>query len=256
MASVEIFHYIPGGSFLHTMDERVKILAILIMSTVITISNLWGLFLLAIPLIFAFIRSGIRITRIVREIKAFSIFIFLVFVFHIYSVQGGSILFSIIPVPPFHAFFSGTKIIIRILLVLSLGVLLTATSKSERLVSAAYSLLSKIPFVPAEQVATIMGLSIRFIPELIDTWGEVSDSLKARCAHRMRNPVRRIALSALPLFIHIFVRADEVSDAMEARCYNGGYTAVRFRLTARDWAVFMVSTAFCSGALLLNLIVI
>jgi energy-coupling factor transport system permease protein len=255
MASIEIFHYTPGDSFLHTMDERIKILLVLCMSTIITVVDAWGLLLFAVPIVIAFIGSGIRIRTILRELRAFSFFIILVFVFHIYSVQGGSLLFSFFPVPPAMAFLSGSVIIVRILYVLSLGVLLSSTSKIVRLVSAAHSLLSKIPFIPASSIATIMGLTLKFIPELIDTWQDVSDSLKARCAERIKNPAKRIAFSALPLFIHIFVRADEVSDAMEARCYNDDYTAPLFRIRTRDWIVFATGIVFCAGALIVSFIV-
>lgn len=59
----------------------------------------------------------------------------------------------------------------------------------------------------------------------------------------------------IPLLISAFRRADELGDAMDARCYSGSKVRTKYkklRFTARDIAVFVAGAAMVAGVVLLR----
>jgi energy-coupling factor transporter transmembrane protein EcfT len=187
----------------------------------------------------------IRVMRVIRELAGFYLLLLLVFVLHAYSFPDrGSAIYNI-PLPPPAGIISGCILIARLLLVLFAGVVFSETTKHTRLTSAVHSLLGKVPFVPSFLIATMMGLAIMFVPVLLDTFHEISDALRSRCIDRMHNPIKKMVSYIAPLFVQIFIRTEEIAEAMESRCFNGTYTQPRFRITTGDIIVFACGIAVC-----------
>lgn len=93
----------------------------------------------------------------------------------------------------------------------------------------------------------IISISLKFVPVLLD---EINKIIKAQASRGVdfetKNPIQRlknyIPVMA-PLFINTFKRADELSQAMEARCYRGGEgrTNVReLKMTAQDFGMLFL----------------
>ena len=60
----------------------------------------------------------------------------------------------------------------------------------------------------------------------------------------------------IPLLVSAFRRADELGDAMEARCYAGSKNRVKYkklRLGWRDPLGALITAAFLTGVVLLNI---
>ncbi len=254
MAHVDSFHYSHGTGFLHALDERLKIVLVLAYCTVATVVRPTGLVVLAAGLFAAILLSGFRIAALVRELAGFCLFLAVVFLLSAYSVQGDPFFLFFVPLPSTDGLVSGLLLVSRLLLVLFAGALFSGTTIQTRLVAAARSILSRVPFVPAPLVATMMGLSISSVPLLLDTFGEISDALRSRCGDRLRNPVKKIVAYAKPLFTRLFVHADEIADAMESRCYNGDFTAPAFAIRAKDLVVFFSGIAVCALSLVIGFV--
>ncbi|MDY6780373.1 MAG: energy-coupling factor transporter transmembrane component T, partial [Halobacteria archaeon] len=90
---------------------------------------------------------------------------------------------------------------------------------------------SPLPVNQAD-VATMMSLTVRFIPLILDESDEVKDAAKARCVGE-RGRVRRTVAYSYPLLLRVLRRADELAVAMSSRCYTGARRA-EFSAGRRD----------------------
>lgn len=120
----------------------------------------------------------------------------------------------------------GLTVVLRVFFALVLGNILTATTSPLEITLAIEDLIRplRILGLPVEEVAMIIGVSIRFMPVLIEEAGMIKKAQTARGAgFESRKPGQR-AKAVLPLVVPIFLsafrRADELSVAMEARGYH------------------------------------
>jgi energy-coupling factor transporter transmembrane protein EcfT len=81
-------------------------------------------------------------------------------------------------------------------------------------------LLAPLGFLPRQRIAFMAGLTLRFVPLMMDELGEIRDAQRARMAERCRNPMRRARYVVLPLFRRILQRSDDLALALAARGYR------------------------------------
>ena len=78
--------------------------------------------------------------------------------------------------------------------------------------------------VPVHDIALIMSIALRFIPGLMDETDKIMMAQKARGAEIDTGGLVKKIKAMLPVLIPLFVsairRADELADALDARCYN------------------------------------
>ena len=68
--------------------------------------------------------------------------------------------------------------------------------------------------------------------------------------------VKAVIPVLIPLLISAFRRADELGDAMDARCYSGSKVRTKYkklRFTARDLAVLFTAAAMIAGVTLFRI---
>jgi len=96
----------------------------------------------------------------------------------------------------------------------------------------------------------MMTIALRFIPTLLDETDRIIKAQKARGADfesgNLFKRAKALIPVLIPLLISSFRRADELADAMDARCYSGSKNRTKYkkmRLTWRD----AVATVFIAG---------
>jgi len=223
--------YIPVDSVVHRLDPRTKILA-----TVLLLSILFGVGTFAgLALLTAFLGTAAFIARIgpgylVRAIRPLFWFLVFAVVLQVFfgepgghpAVRWGPILITRENLT--QAAFYGWRLI---LLVLSTTLMTLVTSPVE-FTDGLERLLRPLQRVgvPAHDLAMMMTIALRFIPTLLEEAEKIMKAQMARGAEFNRGslPARARALIPLlvPLFISEFRRADALAVAMEARCYRGG----------------------------------
>lgn len=109
-------------------------------------------------------------------------------------------------------------------------------------------------------LALIMSIALRFIPTLIEETNRIISAQKARGADfESGNIVKRVKAVIpvlIPLLISAFRRADELGDAMDARCYTGSKKRTKYKklkFGVRDLAVALIFAALIAGVVLLNI---
>ena len=120
----------------------------------------------------------------------------------------------------------GVRIVVRTLLVVVLGTLLTATTRPQELIAGVRTLLRPLARlgVPTEAAALAVGVTVQFVPTLLRESRQLMRAQEIRCGNVSSRGIMRRSVSYIRLLVPIFVsavrRADELSVAMEARGYR------------------------------------
>jgi energy-coupling factor transporter transmembrane protein EcfT len=137
----------------------------------------------------------------------------------------------------------GTLICLRLVLVFIVGAAFIATTRSAEIKAGVQWFLKPVPWVPAERVATMLGLVARFMPVILEQAAKTSDAQRARAGENRRNPIRRLTAFGIPLMRRTFETADNLAVAMEARCYSETRTDPDLTTGRKDWLFFGTAVA-------------
>ena len=138
--------------------------------------------------------------------------------------------------------------------------LLTLTTTPVSLTDGIESLLTPLKWIkiPVHDIALVMSIALRFIPILTDETSRIMNAQKARGADfesgGLIKRVKAIVPILIPLLISAFRRADELGDAMDARCYSGSNTRTKYKKLRFGWRDFLA--LLFTSALLAAVIVI
>lgn len=238
--------YIETGSILHKLDPRVKILMYLLYLVSIFIGKSFYSILVAflITVILSIVaRFSIKdIWSTVKPTLPLAIFIF---VMNLFSIRTGEVIweFKFLKITNeglLSASLMGARLI---LLILSTGILLTLTTTPLKIADGLESLGApfKLIGVPVHEISMMMSIALRFIPTLLEETDKIMKAQMSRGADydsgSIINRVRGYVTVLVPLFVSSFKRADDLSVAMDARCYRGGKGRTKLnplKLTPKD----------------------
>ena len=249
MKEVAFGQYYPVSSFIHKMDARVKILlsiAYIVAVFLVKEFYFWG-FAVALGYILAVcLFAKIPITKVFASIKIILFFAIFSAVLQIFFNKEGN---ALVDWGIFYITDYGIKkaifIVLRIVLVVMGTSLLTYTTTPVELSDAIESLLSPLKIIkfPAHEFALIMSIALRYIPTLMEETDRIIKAQKARGADfESGNIIKRakaLIPVLIPLLISSFRRADELSDAMEARCYAGAKGRTKYKKQVITWRDFI-----------------
>ena len=247
MREVTFGQYYPVSSFVHKMDARIKILlTIAYIVAVFLVKEFYflGYAVSVAFLLIACIFSKIPVVKILKSLKAILFFVIFSSVLQIFFNTSGNMLvewyfIKITDVGLYKALF----ITLRIMLIVMGTSLLTLTTTPVELADGIESLLSPLKIIkfPAHEFALIMSIALRYIPTLMDETDRIIKAQKARGADFESGNILKRAKALIPILIPLLIgsfrRADELADAMEARCYVGAKGRTKYkkqRITYRD----------------------
>ena len=105
--------------------------------------------------------------------------------------------------------------------------------------------------VPVHEIAMMMSISLRFIPMLLEKTDRIMKAQMARGASFDEGNILKKAKSMVPLLVPLFVSsfqiADDLSMAMENRCYRGGEGRTKMKplhYEKRDYIAYLVLAAY------------
>ncbi|MCD8390288.1 MAG: energy-coupling factor transporter transmembrane protein EcfT [Firmicutes bacterium] len=260
MNSITIGQYIAGGSILHRMDARIKI--------ILTICYIALLFIISTPVSYALftagtialvLMSGISPRYFMRAMKPMLYIIAFTCVINLFFTGGEPIfelpVFGLTLRITYEGAEAALTVLLRLALLITGTSLLTLSTAPLSLADGIESLLKplRVIKVPASEIALMMTIAIRFIPTLSEELDKIKRAQEARGADfSSRNIIRRAKAMVpimVPLFVSAFKRADDLATAMDARCYRGGAERTKLhcaRITALDikaCAVFAAAAA-------------
>lgn len=251
LKDITLGQYFPGHSFVHKLDPRTKLLAVVLYIVALFLAKsfiTYGIMFLLLAVSIAI--SKVPLKSIVRGLKPVVFIVVFTAILNLFYTPGDHVLVKVwILTITLEGVFNAFFMVVRILMLIAGTFLLTYTTSPILLTDALESLLGPLKKikVPVHELAMIMSIALRFIPTLIEETDKIMSAQRARGADfESGNLIQRAkALIPLlvPLFISAFRRADELAVAMECRCYHGGEGRTRLRqlhYVGRDYFVLVL----------------
>ena len=251
MASITFGRYTPYNTFVHRLDPRNKILIlILLMVSIFLQFQVWSTTLLLsavmlILLIIIMLISKVSFLQLFKSLKSMwflVIFLLIIYVF-IPNKSYTHVCFYITDSYAIYwdSFYQSGYIILRLILMISLTMVLTATTKPMDLTYAFewYMTPLKVIRFPVHEIAMTLSIALRFIPTLLDETDRIMKAQASRGVDFNHGGVlkrfKAVISLIIPLFVSAIQRSEELSDAMEARGYDPRAKRTRYRRLTFGW---------------------
>lgn len=256
--------YYPVKSFVHRCDPRLKLLALIAYIVALFLAkNFYAMAACVVVLVSAVIASRVPVGSVLRSVKAVIFLLIFTAVINLFFHGGQHLLveWGIIKIYREGIIFT-VFFVLRLFFLVMGSALLTLTTTPVELTDGIESLLTPLKWVrfPVHELALIMSIALRFIPTLIDETNRIISAQKARGADfesgNIFKRIKAIIPILIPLLISAFRRADELGDAMDARCYSGSKNRTKYKKLKfgwRDLVAVIVFALLIAGVVLLNI---
>ena len=263
LGDVTFGQYYNANSFVHKTDPRIKILLLIAYIVAVFLAgNFLSLAAVSVFLIIAVMFSSVPIGSVLRSIKA--IFFLILFtavlnvLFHVRS-ETDTVYFWVITK---EGLLSAAFLASRLILLVTGSSLLTLTTTPVSLTDGLESLLKPLALIkfPVHELALIMSIALRMIPTLANETDRIICAQKARGADfesgNIISRLKALVPVLIPLIISALRRADELGDAMDARCYWGSKDRTKYKklkLSFRDPVAVIFVGGLITGVVFLNI---
>lgn len=261
--SLIIGQYVPGESWIHKLDPRIKMIIIFLFVVFVFFANSLASYgLLTVFAISTALTTKIQIRFISKGLKPVWFLIIFTFILHLFVTREGTVIFELFNFRIYSgAVIQGFAISLRFFLLILVTSLLTLTTTPIEITDAIESLLhplKKIKF-PVHELALMMSISLRFIPTLMQETEKISKAQASRGVDFKTGPIKDRIQAVIPLLVPLFVsafkRAEELAMAMEARGYQGGEGRTKLReltIEKRDIVALLLFLLIIIGLFLLR----
>lgn len=256
--------YYPAKSFVHKSDPRIKLLALIAYIVALFLAkNFYALAACFIVLAAAVISARVPPGSVLRSVKAIIILLIFTAVLNLFFHGGKHLLvhWGIIKIYREGIIFT-VFFVFRLFFLVMGSALLTLTTTPVELTDGIESLLTPFKWIrfPVHELALIMSIALRFIPTLIDETNRIISAQKARGADfesgNIFKRIKAIVPILIPLLISAFRRAEELGDAMDARCYSGSKNRTKYKKLKFGWRDVFITLLFAgliTGVVFLNI---
>lgn len=252
---ITLGQYLATDSVVHRMDPRAKLVsAVAVMVSVFAIRR-------PVQLVmgFLFVHLVCKLARIparmARESVRPIVFVLLALgIFNLLLTTTGDVLWSLGPlVITRDGLRAAVLFSLRLVIGVLAGAIILLTTTPAQLTDAFDAMLAPLARVglPAHELAMVFSLMLRFIPTLADEASAVVDAQTARGgALAEGSPIRRVrAIVAVlvALLASSLHHAEDLSRALDARCYEGGAARSHWhplRMGAIDWLALAATAAY------------
>ena len=251
MASMTFGRYTFRDTYVHRLDARNKIfLMILFMVGIFFQFHMWSTSLILSGvymaiLIILMIISKVNILSLFKSLAGMWMFVIILMAIYIFIPNNNYFLEPAFSIGSYQvrwdAFCQSGYIILRIILMISLTMVLTSTTKPMDMTYAFewYMTPLKVIRFPAHEIAMTLSIALRFIPTLLDETERIMKAQASRGVNFNRGGLfkRFGAVIALivPLFISALERSEELANAMIVRGYDPRAKRTRYRLLGFSW---------------------
>ncbi len=270
LKDVSFGQYYPVESFVHHLDPRVKIVFLIVYIVAIFLAKEFlALGIAAALLLLALIVSRVPLPKVIGALRGILFLVVFTATVNLLFYQGDkvywdapAVLFEwkIIKITQEGIIFS-IFLVIRLVLLMVCSSLLTYTTTPVSLTDGVESLLAPLKWIkfPVHALALVMSIALRFIPILMDETQRIMNAQKARGSSLdTGGPAKRVKAVVpvlVPLLVSALRRADELGEAMEARCYSDGKNRTKYkklRFTWRDLLAFLLGAGLLAGMIVMR----
>lgn len=248
MGNFTLGRYLPLDSPIHKMDPRAKIGAMIIVLVSIFFPSGWpGYAILFVIFSAVIIVAKLSFRFIWKSMKPMLFMLVFLLIINIFVVKTGNVLFSIGSFSVYSDAVTQTLYIaVRLLLMVMVTTCLTATTKPLDMTLGIEDLLNPLRRigVPSHEIAMLISIALRFIPDLIDETQRIMKAQESRGVDmqegKFSERIMAILSLIVPLFVSAFQRAEDLANAMEARGYVPGEPRTRYKvlkMRPADWTL-------------------
>ena len=262
LKDITLGQYFPGNTLAHRLDPRVKIVLVIIYVVGLFSANFlisYGIMVLMLAL--AISVSKVKMKALLNGLRPILIIVILTAILNLFYTPGEEIFSWWVISVTKEGVVRAALMVLRIVMLIMGTFLLTYTTSPIKLTSGIESLLSplkKLHF-PVHELAMMMSIALRFIPTLIEETDKIMSAQKARGANFEDGSLIQRAKALVPLLVPLFVsafrRADELSVAMECRCYHGGEGSTKLhvlRCKKEDYFVLIGVVALIAAVIVIS----
>ncbi|MEF9926125.1 MAG: energy-coupling factor transporter transmembrane component T [Raoultibacter sp.] len=267
--------YIPGHTPVHACDARVKLAVLLAYSVTLFFVHTWtGILVCAALFALTVLVARLPLARLLKLLIPVYFILAFTLIFNSFALDAASLghsyglgvvsagflegaqpltlfgTFCFVPA----GFARGCFYSLRIVLLVLASLVVTYTTTSNALIDALQSFLRPLRalHVPADDIATMFSIALRFIPVTAEEFSRVHAAQWARGSSfdegSLWSRLRAWQTVLIPLFVGLFRRADTLAIAMESRCYGAEATRTQLHpcaFTPRSAAVLACGVAVC-----------
>ena len=238
-------------TFVHRLDARNKIFLMLLFmvgiffqfnmwSTALIMSGVYILILLAIMLI-----SRVSLWSLIKSLGGLWLLVIFLMIIYIFVPTNNpklGVAFTIGTLQVhWDAFCQAGYIIMRLILMISLTMILTSTTKPMDMTYAFewYMTPLKPIHFPVHEIAMTLSIALRFIPTLLDETERIMKAQASRGVDFNHGGIFKrfgaIIALIIPLFVSALERSEELANAMIVRGYDPKAKRTRYRLLRFSW---------------------
>ena len=259
--------YSPAKSFVHNMDPRAKIVFVIAYIVAVFLAkNFFGLAAVTLFLIFIVFLARVPFGSVLRSVKMILFLIIFSAILNLFFYSSNDELhmlwqWKFIRIS-WEAIINMIFISLRLFLLVMGTSVLMLTTMPVALTDGIESLLTPLKWIrfPVHELALIMSIALRFIPTLTDETNRIIAAQKARGADFETGGLIKRAKAMIPVLVPLLVsafrRAQDLGDAMEARCYSGAKGRTKYKklvFTWRDLLGLLVLGGLITGVVFLNI---
>ena len=257
---IVIGQYYPASSVLHRLDPRVKLVGTMaFVMALFFVNHWWGYAAAAVALAGVIALSKVPPLYLFRGLKAMLFILTFTALLNVFFTPGQHVLLQWGGVAiTREGLNQAAQIVVRLVILVAGSTMMTLTTTPIQLTDAIESLLKpfKLLRFPVHELAMMMTIALRFIPTLVEEVEKIMKAQMARGADFDTGGLIKKARSMVPLLVPLFVsafrRADELAQAMDARCYRGDINRTKMkvmRLRTRDYVAAGIMAAYLLGLL-------
>ena len=268
MSSVTFGRYTFRDTFVHRLDARNKIfLMIVCMVAIFFQFKLWstalfmsGIYLVA--LIILMIISRVNFLSLFKSLAGMWIFIIILMAIYIfipntnYYIEPPAFYIGSLAIK-WDAFCQSGYIVLRLIMMISLTMVLTSTTKPMDMTYAFEWYMSPLKLIKparflAHEIAMTLSIALRFIPTLLEETERIMKAQASRGVDFNHGGLFKrfgaVISLIIPLFVSALERSEELANAMIVRGYDPRAKRTRYRLLRFSWrdiiAFLLVGAAF------------
>ncbi len=269
-----IGQYYPGDSPVHRLDPRAKILAAGAAGGAAVLAggyatNVLLLAVLLAGVLVARLRLRTVLANVVPALPIITAFALMQLLFYGMGPDGLPSA-AIVRWGPIVVSTAGVRLVVvsllRFLSLILITALLTNTTTVGRLTYGVERLLAPLNalHLPGHELAMVVAIALRFLPILGEQMQSIAQaqelrgvSTRGRTRWQMAQNARRVAALIVPLIADAYRRSEEMTQAMLARCYQGGRGRthlLHLSLRGSDYAAVVFSVGLVAAIVASNIL--
>ena len=240
--------YVNNDTLIHRLDPRNKFVLLFVYMVLIFLINpskigfeavgwiAYGVLLIVLLILYKV--AKLKFSMVFKSLKPMWFMMIFLFIINLFVYKDGIQLIPEWWIFDIHleAIVQTLKIVLRLLLLITLSTLFTATTKPLDITVAIDDLFGwlKVFKINVHILSMTISIALRFIPTILDETYRIMKAQASRGVDfqegKLSEKIRAIVSLIVPLFISAFQRSDELANAMEARGYDPSKKRTRYRL--------------------------